>query len=109
MSILSTVKITQSQTHLLLAMFLSGTPEEAHNLTTRSAKSFTSSQALHSLGFIGMVGDMSTVTPSGQAELLHNGYIADDGSMTEFGQKYYQSVVADLNEFYIIRELLLRN
>lgn len=56
-----------------------------------------------------MVGDMSTVTPSGQAELLHNGYIADDGSMTEFGQKYYQSVVADLNEFYIIRELLLRN
>lgn len=106
MPTLSAVKITQSQTHLLLAMLLSGTAEEARHLMSRSDKAHTSSQVLRRMGFIEATGSTARVTDLGFAELVHNGYITDIGELTPYGQTYYQTATTDLNEFYIIHTLL---
>lgn len=102
-------RLTQHQIGLLLAIVLVDDPKEAKNIAHRTARTVESVRVLLKFGMVELVGDEISVTPTGFAELLGNGYIDDSGEATEFGQQFYQHTVASLNEFYIIGELLLHD
>lgn len=102
-----TIRLTQSQTQLLLAMALSDSPTETKAVAHRSARTLASAKMLVQLGYIVMDPIGASVTELGFMELKTNGFLNDAGESTEFGQKYYQQAVDSLNEFHLIRELLL--
>lgn len=102
-------KLTQHQTGLLLAIHVVADPVEAKNIAHRNSRTVESLRVLLKFGMVSLVGGELTVTQTGIAELLSNGYIDDSGESTEYGEQFYQHAVASLNEFHIIRDILLRD
>lgn len=105
----STTRLNQSQTSLLLAMLIAESPEESKSIAHRSERTKASAHALMQLKFVVIGEHGAAVTPAGIAELKSNGYVDEAGETTEFGQEFYQQAVASLNEYQIIHELLLRD
>lgn len=109
MDTISTTHLNQTQTQVLLAMFIADTPQEAKSVAHRSAKTLTAAKALQQLNYVVVGDDGAAVAPAGIEELKTHGYLDDTGETTEFGQRFYQQAVASLNEYHIIHELLLRD
>lgn len=90
-------------------MLIAESPEESKAIAHRSERTKASAHVLMQLKFVVIGDNGAAVTPAGIAELESNGYVDETGETTEFGQEFYQQAVASLNEYQIIRELLLRD
>lgn len=105
-----TTHLSQTQTQLLLAIFLSSSPDEAREICRRSANNIAAAKALVQLEFLVIGQGGAAVTRSAIEELKSQGYIDDAGQTTEFGQQFYQKAAAALSEqYHIIATLLSGN
>ena len=105
-----TTHLSQTQTQLLLAVFLAGTPEEAREIVRRSANNAAAAKSLIAMDMLVVGEGGAAVTKAAIEELHSQGYIDDSGQTTEFGQQFYQKAAAALSEQYqILKTMLLSN
>lgn len=102
----SSVKLTQHQTDLLLAMHLATSPVDAKLIAHRTTRTAISSKTLQQMNMVVAGENGIELTDVGRNELVINGYIDDAGSLTQYGEEYYQRAVKSLNEFALTRALL---
>lgn len=102
-----TSHLSQTQTQLLLAVYLADTPEEAREVARRSANTAAAAKSLIQLNMLVVGTTGAAVTKAAIEELRTQGYIDGEGQTTEFGQKFYQGAAAALSEqFHLIKSLL---
>lgn len=95
-----TTHLSETQTQLLLAVFLSGTPEEAREIVRRSANNAAAAKSLIAMDMLVVGQGGAAVTKAAIEELRSQGYIDESGQTTEFGQQFYQKAAAALSERY---------
>jgi len=99
--------LSQTQTQLLLAVYLSATPEEAREIIRRGANNTAAAKALIQMDMLVVGEGGAAVTKAAIEELHSQGYIDDGGQTTEFGQQFYQKAAAALSEQYQILKTML--
>lgn len=105
-----TTHLSQTQTQLLLAIYLSGTPEEGREIARRSANTAAAAKQLMSMDFLVIGANGAALTKSAIEELRSQGYIDDTGQTTEFGQQFYQQAASALSEkYHLMNELISSN
>lgn len=102
-----TTHLSDTQTQLLLAVYLSGTPEEAREIVRRSQNTAAAAKALIAMNMMVVGSGGAAVTKLAIEELRAQGYIDETGQPTEFGQQYYQKAAAALSEQYQILKTML--
>lgn len=102
-----TTHLSQTQTQLLLAIYLSATPDEARQIARRSANNAAAAKMLMQMDLLVVGPNGAAVTKAAIEELQSQGYIDDAGQTTEFGQQFYQQAAAALSEqYHIIKDLI---
>lgn len=105
-----TTHLSQIQTQLLLAIYLSGTPDEGREIARRSENTAAAAKQLMTMNFLVIGPNGAALSKAAIEELRSQGYIDDAGQTTEFGQRYYQQAASALSEkYYIIKNLLSNN
>lgn len=103
---IASIKLTQHQTSLLLAINVAPDPRSAYNTAHKNARSAASLAVLRQMGMVVSGENGVEITPAGTNELFTSGYLDDSGNMTEYGQQYYQQAVKTLNEMHLAQSLL---
>lgn len=105
-----TTHLSQTQTQLLLAIYLSGTPAEGREIARRSANTVAAAKQLMAMDFLVIGPNGAALTKGAVEELRSQGYVDDAGQTTEYGQQFYQHAAAALSEqYHLIKDLLLSN
>lgn len=105
-----TTHLSQIQTQLLLAIYLSGTPEEGREIARRSANTAAAAKTLISMEMLVIGAGGAALTKAAVEQLKSQGYIDEEGQTTEYGQQFYQQAASALSEqYHIIRDLISSN
>ena len=105
---LAATHLNKVQTALLMAVYRSNSPEETHAILMRNSRTVAAAAALEQMGLVSIGEEIAALTDAGSAELATTGLVdGATGDFTEYGQRFFQQNVNALNEFHIIRDLML--